>query len=242
MIYELLTAERISCFIDQVVYGPGDSLLVATRRHIEKSRVFLLLGSPELLVPRRPIDWVDRETQTYLASHEGDPPVVLVDFGNTVSHALEHSGEHDPSIDALLSKVQPFLRLSEDMAALAVAPSQAVLDAVRRQLTGGRRDQTRLLFFKAIAAVFLMLFVASAVLGGFAWWQRRVAQANLVEAIRNDGRRLATESSRQRASGHADLAVMLAREALDGPALGRSSSARPYLDEAALALIRALSD
>jgi hypothetical protein len=45
-LYEALTAQRISCFIDRAVYGPGDSLAVATLRHVRKSTVFVLLGSP----------------------------------------------------------------------------------------------------------------------------------------------------------------------------------------------------
>ena len=53
-LYEALRAQRISCFIDRAVYGPGDLLAVATQRHVRKSTVFVLLGSPEILSPRIP--------------------------------------------------------------------------------------------------------------------------------------------------------------------------------------------
>ena len=68
-LYDALTAQRISCFIDRAVYGPGDSLTVATKRHVRKSTVFVLLGSPELLSPRKPKDWVEEEVNEYLAFH-----------------------------------------------------------------------------------------------------------------------------------------------------------------------------
>jgi hypothetical protein len=38
---------------DPVHRLPGDSLLVTTQRHIAKSTVFLLVGSPELLIVRK---------------------------------------------------------------------------------------------------------------------------------------------------------------------------------------------
>jgi hypothetical protein len=70
-----LTDERISCCIDRVVYLPGNSLLIATGRHIAKSTL-LLLGSPQLLVQRRPTDWVEREIDTFLKTH-GDTGSLL---------------------------------------------------------------------------------------------------------------------------------------------------------------------
>src|SRR5271166_3501362 len=57
-LYESSKAERMSCFIDRTVYGPGDSLAVATQRHVAKSSVFVLLVSPEILASRKPTDWV----------------------------------------------------------------------------------------------------------------------------------------------------------------------------------------
>jgi hypothetical protein len=72
-LYEALTAQRISCFIDRAVYGPGDSLAVATQRHVQKSTVFVLLGSPELLSSRKPVDWVEEEVNTYLGSFDPNP-------------------------------------------------------------------------------------------------------------------------------------------------------------------------
>jgi hypothetical protein len=55
-LYEALKAQRIACFIDRAVYGPGDSLAVATQRHVHKSTLFVLLGSPEILSSRKPLE------------------------------------------------------------------------------------------------------------------------------------------------------------------------------------------
>ena len=90
-LYEALTAQRISCFIDRAVYGPGDSLAVATQRHVRKSTLFVLLGSPEILSPRKPKDWVEEEVNEYLASHESDPKIIPIDFGETIAKARAHS-------------------------------------------------------------------------------------------------------------------------------------------------------
>ena len=68
--YDALKAQRISCFIDRAVYGPGDYLAVATKRHVRKSTVFVLLGSPEILSSRKPKDWVEEEVNEYLAFNE----------------------------------------------------------------------------------------------------------------------------------------------------------------------------
>ena len=86
-LYEALTAQRISCFIDRAVYGPGDSLAVATQRHVRKSTLFVLLGSPEILSSRVPVDWVEEEVNQYLASHESDPKIIPIDFGETIANA-----------------------------------------------------------------------------------------------------------------------------------------------------------
>src|SRR5262245_2014542 len=47
-LHNALKAAGISSFIDQAVYAPGESLVVATRRHVAKSTLLLLVGSPEL--------------------------------------------------------------------------------------------------------------------------------------------------------------------------------------------------
>jgi hypothetical protein len=91
-LFDKLQAEKISCFIDRVVYGPGDSLLLATRQHVTKSSLFLLVGSPELLKLRKPVDWVEAEITTYLEAHRESPKVMLVDFGNVIANALKEAG------------------------------------------------------------------------------------------------------------------------------------------------------
>ncbi len=83
-----LSSERISTFIDRVVYRPGDSLVVATRRHVRKSTQLVLVGSPELLAVRQPTDWVEREISEFLESNPDDPKLVLLDIGDRVAGAL----------------------------------------------------------------------------------------------------------------------------------------------------------
>jgi hypothetical protein len=100
---------------DRVVYAPGDSLLVATRRHVAKSTLFVLLGSPELAISRRPLDWVEH-----------------VDFGRTVSNSLgDRAGRASPP-HPILRHLSPFLRLDESPNSLAAPPSDQVLGSVRR--------------------------------------------------------------------------------------------------------------
>ena len=133
-LYEALTAQRISCFIDRAVYGPGDSLAVATLRHVRKSTVFVLLGSPEILSPRKPKDWVQEEVDQYLASHESDPKIIPVDFGETIANS-------SPAANSILGRIENFVRIPEALPALVEPPSQGVLDAIRGKLDGRRRDR-----------------------------------------------------------------------------------------------------
>lgn len=91
-LHDKLRAEKISCFIDRVVYGPGDSLLLATRQHVAKSSLFLLGGSPELLKLRRHVDWVEEEIKTYFRTHRQNPKVMLIDFDKVIANALEREG------------------------------------------------------------------------------------------------------------------------------------------------------
>jgi hypothetical protein len=142
-LYDELKLKKISCFIDRAVYGPGDYLVVATKRHIVKSTLLVLLGSPEILVLRKPIDWVEKEINEYLASHETDPKIVPVDFGETIANA-SLSAPHP-----ILARLEPFVRIPEPLSSLAGAPSDAVLDAIRKKLEGRRRDRMRLRFFEA---------------------------------------------------------------------------------------------
>jgi hypothetical protein len=72
-----------------VVYGPGDSLLVATRRHVAKSSLFLLVGSPDLLVVRQPVDWIEREID---ASTSVRPSRLGLDPTETVGEPRNESG------------------------------------------------------------------------------------------------------------------------------------------------------
>jgi hypothetical protein len=187
-------------------------LLVATARHVTKSTLFLLIGSPQLLSPRQP-DWVEHELATYLSSHEADPKVILVDFGQTVENALlTRSGDAPPQ--PMLREVEPFLRISEALEGLARPPSDPVLDAVQRNLDGRRRDRTRLRFFQGTAAVLAGLLAVVVALGLANERARKYAEA----------RRLVVEARASLASPPAtQLAIAQARGALK---MSDSSEAR----------------
>lgn len=163
-IYAKLTAERISCFIDKVVYGPGDSLLVATNRHVRKSTIFFLVGSPELLIVREPVDWVKQEIEAYLSSHERAPQLILVDVGSIITDALAQPLPLGGRPHPILSQLEPFVRITEDTSALTELPSEEVLSAIRRSLDGRRRDQTRLRLFQVVAIVLACLLIVTAAL------------------------------------------------------------------------------
>jgi hypothetical protein len=165
-LYEALRVRGISCFIDRAVYGPGDSLTVATQRHVHKSTVFVLLGSPEILSSRKPVDWVEEEVNEYLASHESDPKIIPIDFGETIARAA-------PTPKSILQRVENFVRIPEALPALAESPSEAVLYAIRGKLDGRRRDRTRVRFFEVAAAVLAVLFAGAFAAAMIAWFQSK---------------------------------------------------------------------
>ena len=202
-----LTAAKVSAFIDRLVYGHGDLLQVATRRHVSKSSVLVLLGSPELTVPRQPVDWVAEEIATYLATHRRDPRVIVVDFGRTVSNSLDLSLMRctSPEMARLVDPIAPFLRLEEFTQALAMPPSEEVLDAVRRNLGVRRRDRNRLWLFQGIITVLGALLIAAVLLWLDSEQQRRLSEA----------RRLVAEARASLASPPStQLALLQARAAL----------------------------
>src|SRR5262245_9333783 len=159
--YAALQREQISSFIDRVVYGPGDSLLIATPRHVTKSTLFLLVGSPEILKSRQPVDWLKAEIETYLESHKEDPTIIIVDVGGVVEAALASPGaKHYPILDRL----EPFLRLHQEPTALADPPNDAVIEAIQRHLRRRRRDRSRLRLYKGVAAALAELNVLAVAL------------------------------------------------------------------------------
>lgn len=175
-VYDRLMNEKISCFIDQVEYGTGDSLLVATRRHVTKSTILFLVGSPDLQIVRSPIDWVEQEIQAYLTSHHKDPKVIVVDFGSTIANTLAHKTV-PASPHQIFERLRPFLRIPEDLSSLSKPPSEEVLSAVRKKLDGRRRERTRLWFFEGAAAILMILLIISVLLGLSSERQRRHAEA-----------------------------------------------------------------
>jgi WD40 repeat protein len=181
-LFDRLSDDKISCFIDKVAYGPGDSLLVATQQHVAKSSILLLVASPQILEPRYPIDWVAKEIETYLGRQSRDPKLIVVDFGRTVEGAL--SSPPDTERPAFISHLGPFLRLTEDIEALSRPPTERVLSAIRRNLKGRRRDRTRLRFFQGVAALLACLLAVSVYFGFAARQEAALAlrQQHLAEA------------------------------------------------------------
>ncbi|OSI68612.1 toll/interleukin-1 receptor domain-containing protein [Bradyrhizobium canariense] len=207
-LYEGLRAERISCFIDRAVYTPGTSLQVATNRHVRKSTLFCLIGSPELLIVRTPVDWVVKEIETYLSSHTVDPKVLLIDFGDIVAGELAKS-VGIRSAEAIVVQLGPFLRQAEDLSALSKPPSDDVLACIRANLAGRRRDRSRLRFFQAIAGVLACLLLGVALLGVFAWTQKQLAEGRARVAL---SRLLASDAQTYLLS-QPDLSALLSVEA-----------------------------
>ena len=215
-LYQKLSAEKVSCFIDRAVYGPGLSLRIATRRNVAKSSLFCLIGSPELLIARAPVDWVEQEVATYLATHRDDQKVLLIDFGGRVATALDAELDSSSSARRILNQIKPFLRQTEDSSGLAGAPSDDVLAIIRSNLSGRRRDRNRLLFFQASAAILLSLLAITTALGGFAWSQKQLAERETVQA----------EASRRRAIKDERLAKANERLAKKNEQLAKSNERR----------------
>jgi hypothetical protein len=201
-LHDALAAEGCSCFIDQTVYGPGDSLELATVRHVQKSTLFVLVASPELLIPRAPDDWVRNELRTYLASHTADPKVIVADVDGTVEMALATA---DIPAGSILPLVRPFVRIHSDDKTSRDAHLALVIDAVKRSLRGRRRDRSRLRVFQVITGVLGALLVSAVVLGMARERQRLSAES----------RRLVTEARSALVSPSAtQSAVLAARAAL----------------------------
>jgi WD40 repeat protein len=124
---------KVNTFIDRAVYGPGESLTVATLRHIQKSTILVLLASPELLAPRKD-DWVARELDDYLRTHQSDPIVVVIDFGGMIAKGNAHP---------IVGKVAHFLRVTAEVGELNLPPSDEVIRETLARLGRRRRDRLR---------------------------------------------------------------------------------------------------
>lgn len=174
-LFTRLRGAGIAGFIDRVVYGPGDSLLISTRRHARKSTLLLVVGSPGLLPVRAPIDWVAEEITAYLDSHAHDPKVLLVTFGAPILEALHNP----PPALGFLHRLQHFYRIAESLEALDQTPSDDVVRAILWQLRARRRDRTRLRFFRGIAGCLTLLLIALAVILSAEIQQRARAEQHL---------------------------------------------------------------
>ncbi len=226
-LHEKLSSEKIASFIDRVVYGPGDSLLVATRQHVAKSSLFVLLGSPELLIPRRPVDWIEREIDTFLTSRQANPKILLIDFDSCVANALARPAAAGAPPHPILQHLAPFLRISEPLSALSLSPSEDVLAAIRRNLDGRRRDRTRLRIFEGIAGVLIVLLLIATSLGVVARQQAEIANKQRLlaieqrdKALANQSRLLANLAIQKTRDGDAADGMRIALEALADPSTG----------------------
>lgn len=237
-LHQLLQQDKISSFLDTKIYLPGDSLRISTRRHAGKSTLLVLLGSPEIAVPRKPVDWVEQEIVHYLETHLDHPKLIVVDFGSIIANSV--LGEITQPASPIAQKVAEFVLLPEELSALPLSPSAAVLDTIRHNLSGRRREQVRRSAFQAAAAVLVVLVLASGSLGRLAYEKRTESIRNLARSMTTDSLRLASESKRELNANHGDVAALLALSALAEPWPGLEAP-RPYTQEAAVALVRALS-
>lgn len=206
-LYARLQREGISCFVDVFVYGPGDSLLISTQRHVAKSTALVVVGSAGLLTSPKPIDWVSREIDAYLDSHTGEPAIVVVTFGNPVRENFQGDSVEPP----FLAKLRPFLRLDENDAALSAAPSDAVIAAIRNKLRGRRRDRNRLRFFEGTAAALTILLVIAGIAIRLEVLQRRVAETRL----RLANSQVTAADARSEINTELDLALRKSADAFD---------------------------
>ncbi|MFZ6731211.1 toll/interleukin-1 receptor domain-containing protein [Undibacterium sp. Ji42W] len=237
-LHQLLQQHKISSFLDKKVYLPGDSLRISTRRHAGKSTLLILVGSPEIAVPRKPVDWVEQEIVHYLETHLDHPKLIVLDFGSMIANSA--LGELTQPTYPIAQKVAEFVLLPGDLSALDLPPSEAVLDIIRRNLTGRRREQARRSVFQAATAVLVVLVLVSGSMGGLALQKSEQSKLNKIQSMTTDSLRLASESTRELNANHADVAALLAWSALAEPLMGFEQP-RPYTVEAAVALVRALS-
>jgi hypothetical protein len=180
--------DGISVFVDTVVYDPGTSLSVATKRHAAKSTLLCLVASPELLKPRVPVDWVAEELSAYLTSNLTDPRVLIIDFGSIVDRALSNAVEGDGRApDRILPKLREFLRLSEPADGLSVAPTQQVIDSIRRNLGGRRRDRSRLRVAQTAVGVLSALFVVAVIAAWIAYHEFTLSLQSETRVERQSG-------------------------------------------------------
>ena len=112
------------------------------------------------------------ELETYLASHEADPKVIVSDINGTIEGALATPDVADAPILRLL---RPFVRIPHDGAIDTNVP--VVVEAVKRNLQGRRRDRSRLWFFRRYAGAVGALLVAALLLGVERERQRTFAES-----------------------------------------------------------------
>lgn len=183
-----LSARGYSCFIDFREYRPGEPLAAATRRHVAKATVLVVLGTPAILEKRDP-DWVLLEIETFLEGKDGtEAKLVPIDFAGTLVNAQANS-----QIAQRLSR--DFLWQREDTQADAGVPTPAIVDAIVGTVGAQRRDRRRLRFFRWLAVLFLVLAIALGAVAVVAFWQWQTALSRLdvvrSQALAADARRLA---------------------------------------------------
>lgn len=201
-LYDHLAEKKVACFLDTKVYLTGDSLTVATKRHVSKSSLLVVVGSP-LLYETRETDWVEAEIDRYLEASGDDAKVVVVDFGGVLTTADEPIPDHP-----IARKLQHFIVEPEEHAQLLRAPCETIVDTITKQLEGRRRDTTRLRWFRALAVV-LTALVVIAVLGALVALSQR---ASALESARIADARAAAAAAESSIDARFDVAGLIAAE------------------------------
>nr|WP_246237919.1 toll/interleukin-1 receptor domain-containing protein [Pseudomonas akapageensis] len=199
LLVQCLDQEKLSTFIDQREYGPGDELSVSTLRHIRKATMLVVLGSPATREPRNP-DWVLGEIEAYWAANEGEALRVLpIDFGGALATASDES--------RIAHRLRDVIRLDQPLEALNQPPSSDVIAAIARQFRNRRRDTVRLRVFQGVAGLLSALLLASLAAG---WLANRA----LNDARRNLATNYLTAAKARLDTGFRDEAAALAAESL----------------------------
>lgn len=154
-------------FLDKQVYVAGDELNAATQRRIRASSKLVVLVGPKALDSH----WVLREVETAIAANR---PVIAIDLLGDLSR------QHGESRLAGLLRDRIHIReaaSAQGQAAASRSPSAETLQALTRSFQATRRDALRL----RLALAGTLFF---AVLAGFSYWQKGLADSRADQYLR----------------------------------------------------------